>query len=117
MWAEVLGIERVGIHDNFFNLGGHSLLVTQLNSRVKERFQVEIALRSMFESPTVATLAQLIEQSPAQPKNKNVPRLAPAPRHNRRSSLLAKLNNLSEQEAKKMLRERKTLQQREIEHG
>ncbi|WP_411704656.1 hypothetical protein, partial [Edaphovirga cremea] len=71
----------------------------------------------MFESPTVATLARLIEQSPAQPKNKNVPKLAPAPRHNRRSSLLAKLNSLSEQEAKKMLLERKTLQQREIEHG
>jgi amino acid adenylation domain-containing protein len=117
IWREVLNVERVGIHDNFFELGGHSLLVTRLNSRVKERFQVEIALRSMFESPTVATLAQLIEQSPAQPKNKNVPKLAPAPRHNRRSSLLAKLNNLSEQEAKKMLRERKTLQQREIEHG
>ncbi len=117
IWREVLNVERVGIHDNFFELGGHSLLVTQLNSRVKERFHVEIALRSMFESPTVATLAQLIEQSPAQPKNKNVPKLAPAPRHNRRSSLLAKLNNLSDQEAKKMLRERKTLQQREIKHG
>jgi amino acid adenylation domain-containing protein len=117
MWAEALGIERVGIHDNFFDLGGHSLLVTQLNSRVKERFQIEIALRSMFESPTVATLAQLIEQCQAQPKNESVPKLKPAPRHNRRSSLLAKLNNLSEHEAKKMLQERKTLQKREIERG
>jgi natural product biosynthesis luciferase-like monooxygenase protein/amino acid adenylation domain-containing protein len=117
IWAEVLGIERVGIHDNFFNLGGHSLLVTKLNSRVKERFQVKIALRSMFQSPTVATLAQLIEQSPAQPNNKNLPKVEPAHRSDRRSSLLAKLNNLSEQEAQKMLRERKTLQRREIHHG
>jgi len=61
IWAEVLGVERVGVLDNFFELGGHSLLATQVISRVQEAFQVEVPLRSMFESPTVAGLAVSLE--------------------------------------------------------
>ncbi len=60
IWSQVLGIERVGIHDNFFDLGGHSMLITQLVVRVRETFQVELPLRSLFEMPTVAELAQSI---------------------------------------------------------
>src|SRR5262249_11181118 len=61
MWAELLGVEQVGIHDNFFDLGGHSLLATQVISRVRELFHVEIALRQLFETPTVAGLAQSVD--------------------------------------------------------
>jgi amino acid adenylation domain-containing protein/thioester reductase-like protein len=61
IWAEVLGVESVGIQDNFFHLGGHSLLVTQLVFRVWETFQVELPLRSLFEMPTIADLAKNIE--------------------------------------------------------
>ncbi len=61
LWHELLDVEQVGIHDNFFDLGGHSLLATQVISRVREIFHVEIALRQLFETPTVADLAQSIE--------------------------------------------------------
>ncbi|MFH0341841.1 MAG: amino acid adenylation domain-containing protein, partial [Chromatiales bacterium] len=66
IWAEVLQRDRVGIHDNFFDLGGHSLLATQVVSRVKKTFELDIPLRALFESPTVAGLSALIVQSQAE---------------------------------------------------
>ncbi|MEG3918369.1 amino acid adenylation domain-containing protein [Microcoleus sp. T3_A4] len=73
IWAEVLGLERVGIHDNFFELGGHSLLATQAISRLREAFQVEVPLRSLFESPTVATVTESLLQYRAEQKQKAPP--------------------------------------------
>src|SRR4028119_302062 len=63
---EVLGVGRVGVEENFFELGGHSLLATQVMSRVREMFGVEVALRRLFESPTVAGLALAIVQGQAE---------------------------------------------------
>jgi amino acid adenylation domain-containing protein len=57
IWSEVLKLQRVGIHDNFFDLGGHSLLATQVISRIRDAFNLEIPLRTVFESPTVDELA------------------------------------------------------------
>jgi acyl carrier protein len=57
LWREVLGVGRVGVHDNFFDLGGHSLLATRIVSRVKETFRVTPPLRLLFEEPTVEALA------------------------------------------------------------
>jgi thioester reductase-like protein/amino acid adenylation domain-containing protein len=60
IWAKLLGLEKVGIHDNFFDLGGHSLLITQLLAKVRDTFQVNLSLRSLFELPTVANIAEKI---------------------------------------------------------
>ncbi len=61
IWAEVLGVGQVGRDDNFFELGGHSLLATQVVSRLREAFQVDLPVRTVFESATIAELAQALE--------------------------------------------------------
>ncbi len=60
MWAEILGVEEVGIHDNFFEIGGHSILASQLVSRLRETFHIELSLRTFFDAPTIAKLAGII---------------------------------------------------------
>ncbi|WP_420955428.1 amino acid adenylation domain-containing protein [Burkholderia gladioli] len=57
LWAELLGVERVGRHDNFFALGGHSLLATRMLARLRESFGHDVSVRTLFEAPTVSQLA------------------------------------------------------------
>jgi nonribosomal peptide synthetase DhbF len=62
LFSELTHAPKIGLYDNFFQLGGHSLLITQLASRVHSTFEVELSLRALFENPTVIDMAMLIEE-------------------------------------------------------
>jgi acyl carrier protein len=80
LWMNVLGLDRVGIHDDFFELGGDSILATRLASRVRRTFGIELPLRELFWKPTVFELAAFIEEL-----------------------IIEQLENLSEEEAQQLL--------------
>jgi len=63
IWCAVLGLKQVGVHDNFFDLGGHSLLVAQVLARVRQAFAVRLTLRHAFEAPTIVQLAVTVEEA------------------------------------------------------
>jgi acyl carrier protein len=92
IWREVLGVKQIGVQDNFFDVGGHSLLATQVISRVRSTFRVQLSLRSLFDSPTVAGLANEISQ--LQPETSEDEEVA---------KLLRELEGLSDEEAERLL--------------
>ena len=80
IWGQVLGVPQVGVYDNFFMLGGHSLLATRLNSRIREVYQLEIPLRVMFESPTIAGQASALEGMLREASGLQLPAIQPVER-------------------------------------
>jgi acyl carrier protein len=87
-----LSLDQVGIHDNFFDLGGHSLTATRVVSRVIRTFQVEVPLQALFAAPTVAEMAAVITQYQAKKLGEQD-----------LNRILAELESLSEDEATKLL--------------
>ncbi|MBW4575235.1 MAG: amino acid adenylation domain-containing protein [Aphanothece sp. CMT-3BRIN-NPC111] len=92
IWVEVLKLEQVGIHDNFFELGGHSLLLTQVTSRLQKAFQVEVSLRQIFETPTIAELAAIVAEKMVEQTDSEM-----------LAQMLAELEELSEDEVQAVL--------------
>jgi len=80
IWAELLGVERVGAEDGFFALGGHSLLATRVTTRVRVAFGVELPLRAVFESPTLSALAAAVDRLSGGASPDAAPPIVPIPR-------------------------------------
>jgi amino acid adenylation domain-containing protein len=94
IWGEVLQLDQVGVHDNFFELGGHSLLATQIISQVREIFDAELSLRSLFELPTIEGMKFALA------KSKDVGTIEAI------AQTFMELENLSEEEVREQLLER-----------
>src|SRR6185369_6227096 len=80
IWGEVLGLERIGISDRFFDRGGHSLLATRVLSRIREAFGIEIPLRDLFEAPALSDLAARVDSALRAGALSAAPPLVPVPR-------------------------------------
>ena len=94
LWQRFLGIAEIGIHDNFFLVGGHSLLGTRLISRLRDTFDIDIPLRRLFDTPTVAGLAEIVAGRQREHEEKETRRL------------LTRLETLDEREVEEELNKR-----------
>jgi acyl carrier protein len=107
IWREVLSIDQVGVEDNFFDLGGHSLTVIQVISRIRKVLEVEVPFRSLFEEPTIAALADEVDKARAKGMKARSPILARRkdPVAQNREALLTQLSSLSADEVNELLKQ------------
>jgi amino acid adenylation domain-containing protein len=80
IWGEVLKRDGVSVEDNFFEIGGHSLLATQIASRLREHFHIPVAVRTVFEAPTIAELARRLDSARREEQGLVPPPIQPVPR-------------------------------------
>lgn len=105
IWAEVLGVGQVGVHDDFFELGGHSLLATKAVSRIRNAFNVDPPLISLFQAPTVARFAARLETLA---DNKQLSLRAPSGiRRRTAADLLDRVDKMSDAEVDSLLKQMK----------
>jgi amino acid adenylation domain-containing protein len=110
IWREILRRHQIGIHDNFFHLGGHSLLATQIVSRVAKALGVELPVRVVFESPTIAAMARVVDATDRQPEAAAMVTARPD-EPSRAQSILDRLDDLSDNEVEELLLE---LEEKEV---
>ena len=94
IWKELLNVEQVGIRDSFFDLGGHSLLLTKLANRIQDTFQVRLPLRVIFDLPTIERMSQAIVEEQVKTADQG-----------RVTHLLSKLSELTPEQVSKLLKE------------
>ena len=109
IWQELLEVEQVGVDQNFFELGGHSLLVLQMIARIRNAFETELPVRSVFEKPTIAALTDELQKAQALGLKARTPILQrssgrAAAAGPSREALLAQLDNLSPAELQSLLK-------------
>ena len=73
IWAEALGVDRIGVHDDFFALGGHSLMGAEVIERVRHDYRVDVPLGRLFESPTIASVAAYVDDQLSRPREEVAP--------------------------------------------
>lgn len=80
IWRQVLDVDPIGVHEDFFELGGHSLLVTQVSYRIQAQLGVEVPIRVMFEGPTIAQIADYVDEAAGREQTESDMSIATAPR-------------------------------------
>jgi acyl carrier protein len=104
IWKELLKVERASVFDNFFELGGHSLLATRVVSRIEDLLSLQLPLRMLFEYPTIAGLAEVIESGQVEQDQSYLPAIPVIPRGgDDLDELLMSLDELSESEAAELM--------------
>jgi acyl carrier protein len=106
IWSQVLHIRQIDIRDRFFELGGHSLLATQVVARVNKAFEIELSLRKLFESPTLADFATAVAESQVMapvdgPRREPITSLA----QREEAELLSRIDSMSDEEVAALLAE------------
>jgi acyl carrier protein len=92
IWSKVLSVDQVGIHDNFFDLGGHSLAAFRMIARVIHSFQLGLPVKALFDAPTVAEMAAIITQTQTKQAS-----------HTEMAQMLREVEIMTEEEAQKQL--------------
>jgi acyl carrier protein len=104
IWKEVLEMDSIAVDDDFFEIGGHSLLAMRILSRVQKLFEVEVPLRTFFQNPTVAALGDEIDQMRQAGKVTKAPVYRKVAAQQAHEELLAELQKLPPEEVEKLFR-------------